>query len=313
MGINLATRSASPALRRVPDGFESGDPLIFRDIVDASPAAILLVSRDGPQRIEYANAAFRELSGYTTAEFAGRDWTEFFADEAEGAVIGAVSHAVFVARESRETLWASRKNGSRACIKLKISPLRGRSGHVTHCVMVLHDITAERHVHDTLEQQAHFDALTGLANRYVLDARFDEMLGEARAFRQAFSVVLLDLNEFKKVNDSFGHEVGDELLKCVGARLSEAMQAHDVVCRLGGDEFAMLIPEMVDGSWKSATLVRLLERIQQPADLKGHVIRPSCSVGVSHCPHDGADRESLMRVADRDLYRAKAARAWARA
>ncbi len=282
--------------------------LIFRDIVEASPAPILVVAAAGPQLIEYANTAFHRVSGYSDRESIGHNWTDFFVDEHGGTALRAAQQAISAGRESREVLWARRKDGSRACLKLKVSALGESQGRSTRCVMVLHDMTAERQAHDTLEQQAHFDALTGLANRHLLYTRFEELLDQARTFKQSFSVALLDMDDFKMVNDGCGHEVGDELLKCVGERLMGAMRAHDMVGRLGGDEFALLLPDMDDGSWRTARIAHIVHSVQQPVELKGYRIQPACSIGVSHCPSDGTDRESLMRAADRDLYRAKAAR-----
>ncbi len=289
-------------------GLNWGDLPVFRDIVESSPAPILVVATAGSQPVQYANAAFQRVTGYSKYASVGRNWMEFFPDEFGGAALSAARQAITDGREARVVLWVRRNDGSRLYLKLKLSPLGARGGYCPRFMIVLHDMTAERRAHDTLEQQAHFDALTGLANRHLLYARFEEMLVQARSFTQSFSVVLLDMNDFKTVNDRFGHEIGDELLKCVAERLRGSVQAHDTVSRLGGDEFALLLPDTDDGGCKVSTIARIVESVQQPATLNGCSLMPSCSIGVSHYPNDGNDRQSLLRAADRDLYRAKATR-----
>ncbi len=284
------------------------DLSLYRDIVEASPVPILLVASAGSQPVQYANAAFHRISGYSRDESVGHDWIELFADEPGNPALIVAQQAISAGRDSRQVLWARRKDGSRACVELQVAPLQGDLARARRCVMLLHDVTAERRAQATLELQAHFDALTGLANRHLLYMRFEELLTQAPDLKHSFRVVLLDMNDFKMVNDCFGHEIGDALLRCVAERLSRAARAHDLVARLGGDEFVVLLSDLNDGGSAEATIGRIVDAVEQPVEFGRCQLRPSCCIGVSHCPQDAADRESLLRAADRALYRAKAAR-----
>jgi len=303
---DIATAGSARRVSYIAD--RKADQLLYREIVEASSAPILVIATSGSQPVQYANEAFWQLTGYRDFETVGRNWIEFFSLQGTSAALNAALKAISAGRSSHHLLWAARRDGSQAFVKCKVSPIGDRDGTVTQCVMVLHDMTAERREHDTLEIQAHFDALTGLANRHLLYARFDEMLAQALEWGQHFSVVLLDMNDFKSVNDHFGHETGDELLKCVGERLTGALRAHDMAARIGGDEFALLLADTHAHGGKPLNIERIVEAVQEPALLKGQQIRPSCCIGVSHCPDQGVDRETLLRVADRALYRAKRSR-----
>jgi diguanylate cyclase (GGDEF)-like protein len=156
-----------------------------------------------------------------------------------------------------------------------------------------------------LAHLAHYDALTGLANRTLFSKKVDEAVQRMRS-GERFSIFMLDLDQFKAVNDSLGHAVGDALLKAVGSRLQSVMAAADSAARLGGDEFAVLHP--LEGNVKSessALANRILETILKPYDIEGRKIIIGTSIGIAVAPRDGADADTVMRNADLALYRSK--------
>jgi diguanylate cyclase (GGDEF)-like protein len=183
--------------------------------------------------------------------------------------------------------------------------VRSGSGATTHYILVLHDVTDERRTRQELEHRAYHDPLTGLANRHLLKDRFEQALARAHRHNTSFAVVLLDMNGFKLINDRFGHDMGDELLKCVGARLRDCVRQEDTVARIGGDEFVLLL-ESNSSESPEAVVQRAAEAARQPILLKGRRIRPAFCTGVARYGVDGFDVETLLKAADVGLYRSKA-------
>lgn len=171
-------------------------------------------------------------------------------------------------------------------------------------------ITASRQLRQQIERRAHYDELTGLANRHLLRDRLEQAVAHARRQNHGFAVVFIDVDRFKRVNDRFGHCVGDELLRHVGARLSATLRAGDTAARLGGDEFVLLLLEVDDAAAVSTALERLYHALRQPVRIEEREFEVSCSIGCSLFPRDGIDPSSLLRQADLAMYMRKdAARA----
>ncbi len=174
-------------------------------------------------------------------------------------------------------------------------------------VSIHQDITTQKRIEEELEHRAWYDALTGLANRSMLAEKVSDALARLRRHGEQFSILMLDLDRFKAVNDSLGHPAGDALLKEVGRRLQKTTREVDCVARLGGDEFAVLqAPEknQVDGA--IALAGRILKAFAEPFDFEGHMIVVETSIGIALAPQDGADADILIKNADLALYRAKA-------
>ncbi|HEX9392809.1 MAG TPA: diguanylate cyclase [Usitatibacteraceae bacterium] len=164
----------------------------------------------------------------------------------------------------------------------------------------------QRAVQKNIAYQATHDALTGLFNRAAVVEHLEVLSGDiATAAFGGFSVLLLDLDGFKDVNDSFGHDAGDELLKLVAARASAALRAADYLARLGGDEFLVVIPQVSDSDSVQRVADKLINALRQPYALRSHGATVTVSIGISRFPQDARDRETLMKCADLALYSAK--------
>jgi diguanylate cyclase (GGDEF)-like protein/PAS domain S-box-containing protein len=174
-------------------------------------------------------------------------------------------------------------------------------------LLQLYDLTERKQAERRLTHLAHFDVLTDLPNRAAISEQIERQINVARRHEQRLAVVFLDLDYFKQVNDSLGHEAGDELLCVIASRLRATVRDSDMVGRLGGDEFVILLAEIRELS----DVVRVAAKIQfeclKPVHLHGHELRVGISLGVSLYPDDGADPRSLLRYADSAMYRAKAA------
>lgn len=158
----------------------------------------------------------------------------------------------------------------------------------------------------SLEVMAMYDSLTGLSNRRLFRARLDQVAASAARNGRTAALLYIDLDNFKRINDSLGHERGDEVLQAVGGRLVDGVREADTVARIGGDEFAVLLPEI--GSREDATAVasKLMARVQDPLQVAGHELVTSTSIGITLMPEDGANSTVLMKNADMALYQAKA-------
>jgi diguanylate cyclase (GGDEF)-like protein len=164
----------------------------------------------------------------------------------------------------------------------------------------------QRHLAE-LTRQAYHDALTGLPNRTHLRERADQEVADARATGDRLALLLLDLDGFKRVNDTVGHHAGDALLQAVGRRLEAGLRERDLVARLGGDEFAILLARDPDAAAARAAAERLHARLCEPYDIEGHEVRVGASIGVALFPDDAEGMPALMRGADAAMYRAKRA------
>lgn len=162
-------------------------------------------------------------------------------------------------------------------------------------------------LHETLVHRSHYDQLTNAANRFLLESRLDEALAHAAKCSGRVGLIYIDLNEFKSVNDAFGHRVGDILLQQITRRFSESLRGMDTLARVGGDEFIALIPIVRSHAELEEISLRLCRCFEQPFSIDGHLIRSGASIGIAVYPEDGVTKDELKRVADTAMYAHKAA------
>jgi diguanylate cyclase (GGDEF)-like protein/PAS domain S-box-containing protein len=272
----------------------------------SSVNAILITCCDrGDHLIEYVNPAFEQITGYTLAEVKGRNPRFMGVAGVDEGERDRIRNALRHNQSVRAILRNRRKNGEIFWNDLRIDPVSSLDGEITHFVGVINDVTEAKHYERRLQHLAHHDALTGLANRTLLQERLKSALEAAKANRTQGALAFLDLDNFKHINDSFGHEAGDAVLREVASRLRASMRDEDTVARLGGDEFVLVIAEQPD----MGQLINLIERIRQgvstPITVGGREIVPGTSIGVSLFPQDGKTVDQVMRAADAAMYHAK--------
>jgi diguanylate cyclase (GGDEF)-like protein len=168
-----------------------------------------------------------------------------------------------------------------------------------------HDIAERKQLQVKLEEMATHDHLTGLPNRLLLLDRFNVASALARRNKARLAVMLLDLDRFKSINDTFGHEIGDSVLKAMGDRLTAVTRASDTVARLGGDEFMLVMPESNQRKDATATAQKIMDSFTEPFSIDGHQMNLSTSIGIAIYPDDAEDMETLMRKSDAAMYYAK--------
>ncbi|MET0858606.1 MAG: EAL domain-containing protein [Telluria sp.] len=262
--------------------------------------------RDNP--IEYVNPAFERITGYRLDEAIGRD-SRFMAApgmDAEARVL--LRRAIDERREVNVTFRNQRKDGVLFWNDLTITPVADEKGRITHFIGVINDITALKQRTALLEHEVNHDALTGLANRTLLWDRLDQAIHMAQRNKTLVATVLMDLNGFKKINDTLGHEAGDEVLTVVANRLLSSVRDSDTVARLSGDEFVLVLVNQPSLRFTLRMVERLRNCMTQPVVFGPHQIAVGAAIGVSVYPHDGATAFELVRAADVAMYHAKATR-----
>ena len=198
-----------------------------------------------------------------------------------------------------------REDGVEAAIEDSAAPIHDRHGRVTGAVMVFHDVSSTRALSLNLAHQAQHDSLTGLPNRLLLDDRLNHAMVLARRHGVKLALLYLDLDRFKNVNDSLGHEIGDRLLKVIAQRLLGCVRGSDTVSRQGGDEFVILLSEVAAGQDAAVSAEKILRTLNAPVDIDGHHLHVSASIGIAIYPEDGEDAVSLLKHADFAMYHAK--------
>ncbi len=256
--------------------------------------------------IIYANSKFCEVSGYSRDELVGSDHRivksgvhdrEFFRNMYRTIARGDIWHG---------EVCNQAKDGRRYWVDSTIVPHRAASGKITGYISIRFDISRQKQAEATLWQHANIDSLTGLPNRSALMRQLELAVSQASTRQEQFAFALLDIDNFKEINDSFGHSLGDELLQAVGSRLAAVLGPANTVSRLGGDEFALILPGQVcDDSFRMLT-DHVLEALRQPVSIADVPRAAHVSIGVAFCPRDGADASQIIKNADIALYQAKA-------
>jgi diguanylate cyclase (GGDEF)-like protein/PAS domain S-box-containing protein len=287
---------------------ETEEALRLRDrAVEASVNPVMIVSASDPEMpLVYVNRAFEQVTGYGREEVIGRNCRFLQGTDRDQPELDKIRRAIAEQHDGQALVRNYRKNGSLFWNKLYVTPvLDPRSGAVTHFVGVQYDITEIKRYQEELEHQANHDALTGLANRNLLKDRLQQSLALAHRYERPFSLAFIDLDNFKLVNDSLGHDIGDRLLKIVAERLVTCVREGDTVARLGGDEFVLLVTEQERDDSVYRIVQRVMAAISQPFVIDQREFKVTCSVGIASFPGDGEDADTLLRNADTAMYRAK--------
>ena len=283
------------------------DLRLLRRAVEAAENGIVIADSTAPdQPIVYANRAFTEMTGYSIEEIRGTNARVLQREDRDQAGVLAIREALREQREVRALLRNYRKDGKLFWNEMYIAPVRDDAGALTHFVGVLNDVSERHRFEERLAHRATHDELTGLPNRVLLDDRLEQAIHAADRENASVSVVFIDLDDFKVVNDSLGHGTGDTLLRDVAMRLQEAVRETDTVSRFGGDEFVALLAG--DGPEPPLdVLERIARLLAQPLALGDvqHIL--TASIGYCTYPKDGRDPETLLRRADLAMYEAKRA------
>jgi diguanylate cyclase (GGDEF)-like protein len=187
------------------------------------------------------------------------------------------------------------------------NPIIDKDGNIIGFLAIQRDITDRLKAEERLNYLAYHDALTGLPNRQLFNDRVNVMLGRASRFRLLIAIMMLDVDNFKDVNDTLGHDAGDQLLQLIARRMASVVREIDTVARMGGDEFIFMAPDLGNIGDAEKLTQRILDAFKKPFEINGNPISTTASIGISLYPSDGDDVQNLMKTADIAMYRAKAA------
>lgn len=264
-----------------------------------------IVIVDADNRIEETNPAFTTLTGYMREEVLGKDPRLLASGKHEREFYADMWRVLLATGHWEGEIWNRRKDGEAYLEKLSIYTLKDAQGKVVNRIGIFSDITEIKAEQETVAHHAQHDFLTGLPNRLLFRDRFNQQLAVAKRYSKKFAVMYIDLDRFKPVNDTLGHQVGDQLLMAVADRLKSLVREIDTVSRFGGDEFAILVSEVVTQKDVTTLAEKIQAALRQPFVLESHTVNISGSLGIAIYPDDGFDMETILNNADTAMYQAK--------
>ncbi len=276
--------------------------------IDSIGDAVASTNEDGA--INYLNRKAEELTGWKLGEAVGKpacDVLQILDANSREPVRDYLERAA----EQNQTLYLPgdclliRRDGSELPVEDSVAPIHDAEERTIGAVIVFRDVSAAQSVKRQITRSAEYDFLTGLPNRMLLRDRVSQAITMASRHTKRVGVLFMDLNGFKKINDTSGHDAGDKLLQSISNRLSNCVRTSDTVSRHGGDEFVILLAELEGPEGAAVTAKKLLSAVARPHVIDGRPLRVTASIGVSLYPEDGEDAETLFRNADSAMYEAK--------
>lgn len=301
--VGVATESFNQVMGKARELLH--EQRLSRIVFDNSLEGITVT--DAQARIKMVNRAFTETTGYSADEVIGLTPAVLKSGKQGADFYGNLWASLKEKGEWRGEIWNRRKNGSIYPEWLNISAVTNRHGKVEYYVAVFSDITERKEHEARITHQAFHDSLTGLPNRILFRDRLEQALTQAKR-RKCLTpaVMFLDLDRFKQINDTLGHDAGDTLLKEVANRLRACVRESDTVARLGGDEFTVLLMDTTQEAAAHMVATKILDSMKEPVLLSGQPTVISTSIGISIYSKDGMDVDTLMKHADAAMYQAKA-------
>jgi diguanylate cyclase (GGDEF)-like protein/PAS domain S-box-containing protein len=301
LGRELARRTAADAERERLFAAYEHNRWLLQAIIDNTPAAIFV--RDHESRFLLVNRSYREF--FTGgADVVGKTLEEVFPHEQAESYLLADQRTLKGDSHVQTEVEVTNAQGLRAYMAQRF-PLKRSDGEMFAVGCVATDITERKASEERIRYLAQYDVLTGLPNRTVFRDRVSQAIAQAQRSGVQVAVMFLDLDHFKNINDSLGHETGDELLKSAAQRLRGCLRAGDTAARLGGDEFVICLPTLSEAQHAINIAEKVLDALRQPFSLDGNELHVRGSLGISLYPCDGIDADSLMRAADAAMYHAK--------
>lgn len=251
------------------------------------------------------NPAFSLLSGYTEKELIGHRSYELTSSRNDKEFFDRMVDCVTNSGYWKGELWQRNRDGEEYLVSMLINTVYDEQGNPFRYVALLSDITERKESEELIWRQANFDALTGLPNRRMFHEHLRQEMKKTDRSQLPMALVFVDLDYFKEINDTLGHDKGDLLLKEVAVRLSSSVRSTDTVARLGGDEFTVILSELHNAGDVVRTAQEILKKMSTPFQLGENIAHISSSIGITLYPEDGKDAETLIKNADQAMYAAK--------
>ena len=273
--------------------------LVFRN----SSEGMVVTNQDN--LIIAVNPAFSKITGYSFEEVKGKNPRMFRSDRHDQAFYHAMWNAITATGQWQGEIWDKRKNGEIHAKWLTINTIRNKDGSIHRYMALFSDITEKKKSEELIWRQANFDTLTGLPNRDMFRDRLGQEVKKSIRAELPLALLLVDLDQFKEVNDTLGHAVGDLLLIEAARRISACVRESDTVARLGGDEFTIVISEISDTAHVEDVAQKIISKLAEPFHLGDEAVYISASIGITLYPNDSIDINALMKNADQAMYVAK--------
>jgi len=264
-----------------------------------------IIVTDAEAHITAVNTAFSRITGFEESEVIGRNPSVSKSERHDPGFYWEMWSSLLETGSWQGEFWNRRKNGEVYPVRMHINAVKDQDGRTLQYVGVFSDITSIKQYEERLEYLANHDPLTGLPNRLLLNDRIKQGIARAQRTDEQLAVLFIDLDLFKKINDSLGHPAGDQLLQAVATRLSACVRAKDTVARLGGDEFVVVLDDISDMTSVVSLAEMILFAIAAPLTIDNHPVYVSASIGISTFPNDGNDSVTLLANADAAMYKAK--------
>lgn len=272
-------------------------------IYEQTSEAMVITDADGI--VQDINPAVTAVTGYGAAELIGKRMSILSSKRQNQDFYRDMWNSLIKTGRWRGDIWNRRKSGEEFVESLTINTTYNEDGSVNCRIGLFSDVTEKRQHEASIWRQAHFDHLTQLPNRQMFYDNLQRSIAHSQSNGLPLAVVFLDLDFFKEINDTFGHDVGDELLRLVATRLSGCVRNGDQAARLGGDEFTLIIQNLRQLDDVRTVCTKVLESVAQPYVLSNHTVHVSASMGVTFYPRDGTDASELLKHADLAMYTSK--------
>jgi len=272
-------------------------------VFEHSPEGLLVADAKG--RVTKSNPSYQRITNLGETEIVGQPLGAVLNAGAQGEEGAAVLSLAESGEDSQWEQWCKSKSGRRYAARISVSAVRDAAGVVQQYIAIVSDITQRKLDEEKIIYQANYDQLTGLPNRTLFMDRLTRRVLEGKRAKTSVGLMFIDLDGFKAINDTLGHDAGDLLLKSTARRLEKSVREADTVARLGGDEFTVIMP-LID-NFEAAAIVasRIIKSLTEPFDLGGREGRVSASIGISLLPSQAASASQLLHNADVAMYYAK--------
>jgi diguanylate cyclase len=275
---------------------------MYRWLVETS--ADLLQVTDQYGRISYASPSSPSLLRRTDEDGLGTLWIDWIHEQDKPRMEQALHQLLQIGKPFTQEFRIPLPDGTSQWLEGKGSLLPSNDP-TYYAAFYSRDITQWKHQEEQLTKLAYYDALTGLPNRRLFQDRYSQLMLSAKRYGHRLGVLYLDLDDFKQINDTYGHAFGDEFLKVVASRLNHSIRDPDTVCRVGGDEFVILLQRFDSKVDLGRIAARLLDALSQPFELQSRKVQMTCSIGGACYPEDASEGDVLLRQADTAMYAAK--------
>lgn len=273
-------------------------------VYENSSEGIMVIDPDN--RIVTVNPAFESITGYSADESNGSEPDLFKSELQPAEFYSEMWRSLDETGSWHGELWDQHKDGHTFALSMNINSIFNENGELKQRVCVFTDITEKKLAEQRIKHMAHHDALTNLPNRILFSDRLNHGIAVAKREKSRLALLYVDLDNFKPVNDEFGHSAGDTLLQMVAQRMNDCVRESDTVARIGGDEFAVLLVQLHSRHDAEIVAEKLRIALETPFEIESVQLNISCSIGGAYYPEDGVNEQVLIRNADQAMYQAKA-------